>query len=439
MPPPMAFGATAGTAPAGWTPPGVPSADLVGDPSAVPPTALVGRTPDVAPTVGVETLGATCSVRRCTAVAPVRAFVRDPGRDDEPAGTGVTRGTATGNGAASTAADDDCGDGGDGDTTGASGPAAAARTDAEATDGAGAEADADTGPPAGDGAAEPEGGVPPAPARWTEGIRPLGSLTAPGVSGEAGGAVVGAGPPAAAVCHPATRGADPPSPRPAVVARAAPDESEAPRPAVGTATSVGPLRAREKPPAAEPWPTAEPQPLAPGSFGGLTRSGTTGVRCTAGPETANGRVFEGSSRPGTGRADTGCPVPPSIALDCPSRIAWDAVPMNDGFCHVGSRPPNPESVTPTRPGARARWIGGSPDQEAAATARPTPRASPPVGSEASIASDVPASPTNGAVAAVTAPPPLSPLPSARFRNRSRNPIAQPSAPARVTRDAISPV
>ncbi len=435
----MGFGATVGTATAGWTPSGVPSVDLVGDPSAVPPTAPVGCAPDVAPTVGVETLGATCSVRRCTAVAPVRAFVRDPGRDDESAGTGFTRSPATGNGGASAGADDCCGDS---YTTGASGPAAAARTGAEATDGAGAgagaEAAGDTGPPAGDGAAEPEGAVPLAPARWTERIRPLGSLTAPGVSGEADGAVVRAGPPAAAVGHPTTRGADPSSARPAVVARAAPDESEVARPAVGTATTVGPLRARGKPPAAEPRPAAAPQLLAPGSFGGLTRSGTTGVRCTAGPEPTNGSVFEGSSSPGTGRADDGCPVPPSIALDCPSRTAWDAVPMNDGFCHVGSRPPNPASVTPTCPGARARWIGGSPDQEAATTARPTPRASPPVGSEASIASGVLDSPTDGAVAAVTEPS-SSPLPSARFRNRSRNPIAQPSAPARVTKDAISPV
>ncbi|MFI6807224.1 hypothetical protein OID52_11195 [Streptomyces luteogriseus] len=41
------------------------------------------------------------------------------------------------------------------------------------------------------------------------------------------------------------------------------------------------------------------------------------------------------------------------------------MPMNDGFCHVGNRPPKPASATPDPcPGASARRIGGSPDQEA---------------------------------------------------------------------------
>ncbi|WP_420713197.1 hypothetical protein, partial [Streptomyces sp. Tu 6176] len=43
--------------------------------------------------------------------------------------------------------------------------------------------------------------------------------------------------------------------------------------------------------------------------------------------------------------------------------------MNDGFCQVGSRPPNPESATPPGFGPRARWIAGSPIQEGATAGR----------------------------------------------------------------------
>lgn len=97
--------------------------------------------------------------------------------------------------------------------------------------------------------------------------------------------------------------------------------------------------------------------------------------------------------------------------------------MNDGFCQVGSRPPNPESATSTRPVvAAARWMGGSPRQEA------TPTAGVPasVGPSAGVV-------RRGDDAAPSAPSPV------RLRNRSRKDTAQPSVSARVTRDAICSV
>ncbi|MGW0706780.1 hypothetical protein ACWD4G_12600 [Streptomyces sp. NPDC002643] len=63
---------------------------------------------------------------------------------------------------------------------------------------------------------------------------------------------------------------------------------------------------------------------------------------------ATGRVREGSSRPGTGFADvvSASPISPDGAS---RRTAWDNDPMNEGFCQVVSRPPNPASATPPRP------------------------------------------------------------------------------------------
>uniref|UniRef100_A0AAU3GZ86 Uncharacterized protein n=1 Tax=Streptomyces sp. NBC_01401 TaxID=2903854 RepID=A0AAU3GZ86_9ACTN len=55
-----------------------------------------------------------------------------------------------------------------------------------------------------------------------------------------------------------------------------------------------------------------------------------------------------------------------------------ADPVNDGFCQVGSRPPNPASATTDRPESMARWIGGRPVHAAAATTAGTaPAASDP--------------------------------------------------------------
>ncbi|WP_155589745.1 hypothetical protein [Streptomyces cavernae] len=176
-----------------------------------------------------------------------------------------------------------------------------------------------------------------------------------------------------------------------------------------------------------------------------------------------GRVCEGGSSPETGLADV---VSASLTRPpgAPSRTAWDRVPVKEGFCQVLSRPPNPESATPVHPTA-ARWIGGNATQPAAeadpgATSLPasagarapeSARAEPPPPaaefastagivaelrpSAAEFASTAGLAPAAGSVpdarrAAVVAGPPLS---------RSRNPTSQPSAPPRVTRDAICSV
>ncbi|MEU2053841.1 hypothetical protein [Streptomyces bungoensis] len=195
--------------------------------------------------------------------------------------------------------------------------------------------------------------------------------------------------------------------------------------------------------------TGAVEPAAPGTRGGISRSGTAGVRCTLGPPggPANGKAPAARSSPGTGRAESGRKgVPPSVALDRPSSTEWDAVPMSMGFCHVGSRPPNPASATPAGPGAMARWIGGSPGHEAATTGRPPARTSPLTASGAGAESGVPAatpSPAETPLPGETPLPAETPLPTdapspavPRPRNRSRKPTAQPSAPARVTSDAI---
>ncbi|MEU6555517.1 hypothetical protein ABZ915_35510 [Streptomyces sp. NPDC046915] len=280
--------------------------------------------------------------------------MRDLGRGEEPAGTGVTRRPETGSGAFTAGAD-----GGSGDTTGTSGPATVAgRPDAGGTE-------------------------PPAFARWTEGACPP-VRTAP----------------------PAGADAD-------VV--------------VGPPGTTGPLGAAARAGEADP-PAVPAVPTASGPRGGSSRSGTAGARCTTGCPggPANGRAPAGFSRPDTGRAADERNVSPSIALDRPSSTAWDAAPMKDGFCHVGSRPPNRASATPAGLGAMARWIGGSPGQEGATTGRPPARTSPLAGAGPTAAS--------AAVAPLSADaPPSAGVP---LRNRSRKPTAQPSAPARVTRDAI---
>lgn len=140
-------------------------------------------------------------------------------------------------------------------------------------------------------------------------------------------------------------------------------------------------------------------------------------------------------------------APPSTVLDRPSSTAWEAEAANDGFCHVGSRPPNAESATPPGAGARARWIGGSAVQAGATAAGMAGAAD---GEPSGPPSALPVTPAVSTVpaarASVTAPPVVAPRgvePRLRARSRgssrSRNPTAQPSAPARVTKDAMASV
>ncbi len=184
---------------------------------------------------------------------------------------------------------------------------------------------------------------------------------------------------------------------------------------------------------------ADPGP-GPGP-GGIARSGATGIRRTAGspPGDADGRPREGRSGSAAGRADS-VNAPESRPRPAPgSRTAGDGAPLNDGFCHVGSRPPNPESATPVRPSPVARWIGGRDVHAATATAPDGP--APP---GTSTASDVPAVLAvavvpSGTEVLASAAGLVEPAPPSRPRSRSRNPTDQPSAAPRVTRDAICSV
>ncbi|MEU1160804.1 hypothetical protein ABZ372_08405 [Streptomyces sp. NPDC005921] len=164
-------------------------------------------------------------------------------------------------------------------------------------------------------------------------------------------------------------------------------------------------------------PTGEPAAPVLGPLP-TARSGTTG---SGGPGglvgPANGMDCMGRSRPDMAPAPVR-PVRPPLArdaLDSPSRTACERGPRKEGFCQVGRRPPKPGSATGP-PVPSARWIGGSPGQAAATTAR---------GASAE---------TSGSAWASGA--------RSRPRTRSQSPTAQPSAPAeaaRVTRDAISAV
>ncbi|WP_221348525.1 hypothetical protein [Streptomyces beigongshangae] len=173
----------------------------------------------------------------------------------------------------------------------------------------------------------------------------------------------------------------------------------------------------------------------------------TGRACGASPDAvpgtvsaesadATGSTRAGGSSPGTGPADVVSAFlisPPGA----PSSTAWDRVPVRDGFCQVLSRPPNPESATPGRPVA-ARWIGGSPAQPTTATgpgvgvgSGPGSGPGPGVGEDAAAEDAAAEDAAEDAAAEVgAAVPPLS---------RSKNPTDQPSAPPRVTRDAICSV
>ena len=161
-------------------------------------------------------------------------------------------------------------------------------------------------------------------------------------------------------------------------------------------------------------------------------------------------VCEGGSSPETGLADVVSAFltsPPGA----PSRTAWDRVPVKEGFCQVLSRPPKPESATPVRPTA-ARWIGGNPTQ-------PPTEADPAlmsVPASASVCTELPSPEAEFASATGSAPAPRPAAEAAEAEaeadaaeaedvaeplplSRSKNPTPQPSAPPRVTRDAICSV
>ncbi|MFD4604459.1 hypothetical protein ACFWPQ_41400 [Streptomyces sp. NPDC058464] len=209
------------------------------------------------------------------------------------------------------------------------------------------------------------------------------------------------------------------------------------RPANGTRCTAGatePAVPADPAVPAAPAAPAEPPPTAP-----TARSGTTGTEdlrppvgpgCPAAPVgPANGSACTGRSRPDMAPAPApgvpARPPPARRALDSPSRTACERVPVNDGFCQVGNRPPNPASATGP-PVPSARWIGGSPVQAAATTGR---------GASAGV-SGLFAFPFPGSPTSEDAPRP-------RPRIRSHSPTRQPSAPAAavalVTRDAISAV
>ncbi len=222
---------------------------------------------------------------------------------------------------------------------------------------------------------------------------------------------------------------------------------------VGVAEEPPRVRGVEDEPARAPGAVEEPL-RAPGA----ASVGTAGVG-TAGAEGSAGSARRGA----TGIRWTGCApggddsgvVPPgwagaSKAPD--SRLspvagfstAGDGARVNDGFCHVGRRPPNPASATPVRAEPVARWIGGRPVQAAATGAGPVvrdvlPPKSEPMSEPTSEPMSEPVSGPGTASAGDVVPSPAMPSPAMPFRrprSRSRNPTDQPSAMPRVTRDAI---
>ncbi|MEU9340395.1 hypothetical protein AB0D74_04120 [Streptomyces sp. NPDC048278] len=342
------------------------------------------------------TRGADGSVRRCTAVTEgLACAVVSALRRGGTGGAGATRGPVAGAGATGVG----CGAHATGTAVGTAGEAAG-----EAAEEAAAEA-------APVGVAD----------RWTAGVARCPVPAAEGAEAARPGALLPfrTGPgavPVRCTAAPPPRGA-----------------------ANGTRCTAGAAEPAEP---AEPEALAEPAdpeaPTAPAEPPPTARNGTTGTdvlrpaamgpvgpAAPVGP--ANGSDCTGRSRPETAPAPEVPVRPPPArpALRAPSRTACERVPMNDGFCQVGSRPPNPASATGP-PAPSARWIGGSPDQAAATTGR------------------------RGASTGVsgTFPLPVSPAPPAsgprsRPRTRSHSPTCQPSAPAEavalVTRDAISAV
>ncbi|MEV7976484.1 hypothetical protein [Streptomyces sp. NPDC086519] len=340
------------------------------------------------------TRGADGSVRRCTAVTDVLAgAVVSALRRGGTGGAGATRGPVAGAGATGVG----CG-------AHATGTAAEAAAEAEAV------------------------GVTD---RWTSGIARCPALAAEGAGPSArpvdGAAGLGALFPfrTAPGVTPGRCAAAPPPCRPANGTRCTAGAAEPAEP-TAPADRVDPPDLADSTDPADP---AEPPPTARnGTTGTDARRAAAGPVCPAAPVgPANGSVCTGRSRPDTAPAPVAParPPPARCALDAPSRTACERVPMNDGFCQVGNRPPNPASATGP-PAPSARWIGGSPDQAAATTGRDT---------------------SAGASGPFPFPFPFpdasAPGPRPRPRIRSHSPTRQPSAPAeaaaRVTRDAISAV
>ncbi|MFC8305640.1 hypothetical protein ACFUJV_03540 [Streptomyces olivaceus] len=172
-----------------------------------------------------------------------------------------------------------------------------------------------------------------------------------------------------------------------------------------------------------------------GASAGIARSGATGIRCTGAVPAPGASGVDGFRRAAGSNAPDSR-LSPAAGFS----TAGDGAPVNDGFCHVGRRPPKPASATPARAPPVARWIGGRPVQAATATGAGPVEAAvpPPVSGAAPVSGPEPASGSGraGAADAAAAPPPLPSAPSRRPRSRSRNPTDQPSAVPRVTRDAI---
>ncbi|GGN04532.1 hypothetical protein [Streptomyces fuscichromogenes] len=386
----------------------------VSPPSARSPSGGAGTAPWAA-----VTLGADGSVRRCTAVTEVLAGARVSAlRRGGTGGAGATRGPVAGAGTTGVG----CG----AHANGTAVEAAAVRVTARWTAGI-----ADWPVPCAEGAGPPAGAVDGA-----DGSAGLGALfpfrAAPAVP--PGVRAAGPSPRRPAEGTRCTAGAadravpaGPPGPTdPADLTVPAADPTDPTGP-TDPADPTYPAAAAATDPAApaDPADPAGPPPTA--------RNGTTGTDalrpavgpgCVAGPVgPANGSDCTGRSRPDLAPAPApGVPVrppPARRALDSPSRTACERVAVNEGFCQVGSRPPNPASATGP-PVPSARWIGGSPDQAAATTGR---------GACAGTSGAFPDS-----SASVSRPRP---------RIRSHSPTRQPSAPAEavalVTRDAISAV
>ncbi|MEX2981235.1 hypothetical protein [Streptomyces sp. C36] len=150
-----------------------------------------------------------------------------------------------------------------------------------------------------------------------------------------------------------------------------------------------------------PAPPAESVAVAAAvvAAGGTARSGATGTGCpvSSADPGVQGSVCHGRSSPVTGRA-VSVIAPESRLLGAVSRTPrGDGTSMNEGFCHVGRRLPNPASATSARPPATDRSMGGSVRQA-------VPDAVPP--STAPLAGGSPAVPTPLPVS-VPLPPRLS--------------------------------
>ncbi|MEN2423924.1 hypothetical protein AABB02_38190 [Streptomyces rimosus] len=94
-------------------------------------------------------------------------------------------------------------------------------------------------------------------------------------------------------------------------------------------------------------------PVGTAGTADTARNGTAGTRGTTGSDAADtgvhGSARDGCSNPVTGRAVS--VSAPAIRLSGaePRTPRRDGAPMNEGFCHVGSRSPNPASATSARP------------------------------------------------------------------------------------------